>query len=192
MKKNSKKIALFLLLVMVVSIFSGCLSWWLMTGEQLDLSGMSGGKDGLGLIFLPVIDVICLPVALIVFAIRMAIQAERDKRGDRLDGIDTFSAIASLSEKDLFFLKDKFHSLSEGEFDSLTQRFASLSETEIASFTKTAHSLSKEEIAAIMNEFYNFTEAEIASSVEMLNSMPEESLISTLNNFQYVEFRSAQ
>jgi len=168
------------------------LSWWLMTGEPLDLSGMSGGKDGLGLIFLPIIDVICLPVALIVYAIRMAIQAERDKRGDKMENIDTFSAVGSLSEKDMFFLKDRFNFLPDGKLSSLMQRFDSLTETQIAPFFKTAGSLSETQFSLIINEFFNFTEEDIASSIEILNSLPEESFAAMLNNLQYIKFRSAQ
>jgi len=190
MKKITKKIALVLVLVMIIN-FSGCLSWWLMTGEELDLSGYSG-KDGLGLIFLPVIDIICLPVALIVFGIRMAIQAERDKRGDMLDNIDTFSFISSLSDKDLFTLTEKLNSLPDGKLASLMQKFDSLSEAEIDSFIKTAHSFSETEMSAIMKMFYDLSDSAISSSIETLNSMPREKIITTLNNFQYIEFRSAQ
>jgi len=191
MKESTKKIALFLALVMVINIFSGCLSWWLMTGEQLDLSGFSG-KDGVGLIFLPIIDIICLPVALIVFGIRMAIQAERDKRGDKLDGIDSFSFISSLSDKDLFSLTEKLNSLPDGKLDSLIQRFDSLSEIEIESFIKSALSFSETETSAMMKMFFDLSDSAFLSSIEMLNSMPQEKLINTLNNLQNIEFRSAQ
>ena len=191
MKKDTKKIALFLVLVAVVNIFSGCLSWWLMTGKELDISGFSG-KDGLGIIFLPILDVILLVPALIVFAIRMAIEAERAERGDMLDAIDTFSAVRSLTEKDLFFLKEKFCFMPEEKFSYLMQRFDSLSDTQIGDFLKTAGSLSEMQLSSIINGFYNFSEDEIAFSIEILNSMPEENFITTLNNLQYLELRSAK
>jgi len=191
LKKITRKIALLLIIIILSNILAGCLSWWLMTGEPLDLSGFTG-RDSVGLIFLPIIDIILLIPALIVFSIRMAIEAERNERGDRIDGIDTFSAVSSLSEKNLVFLKEKFFFLPEGKLSSLMNRFDFLSEAQIAPFLKTAADFSETQFSAIMNEFFNYSDEEIASSIEMLNSMPQEFFITTLNNLQFIEFRSAR
>jgi hypothetical protein len=189
MKKISKIIAMILVLVMVAGIFSGCLSWWLMTGEPLDISGFSG-RETLGLLFLPFIDVILLPIALIVFIVRKGIEIARDKRGERLDGIDTFSGVVrSLPNVEFNSLMHKFDYLPESELDSLAYKFYSLPESEIDAYSQTLSSFSEKEIAVMTSALNSLPEAKIISLMEALNSMPEEKLISTMNKLQFVKFR---
>ncbi|MCL2196998.1 MAG: hypothetical protein FWB77_05230 [Treponema sp.] len=184
MKKAEKKTAIILLIVLIINTFSGCLSWWLMTGKELNL-GSTSGPDALGIIFLPILDIICLPVAFIVFGIRMAIEAERNERGEKYDRIDTFSAIAgSLSGNELQLLMKKFDSVSDKELDYLIQRFYLLSDEEINSYTNTINSLSDSNVSIIMNTVSNSCEAQISASIEKLNSMPEERFITTINKLQ--------
>ena len=105
MKKISRIIAMILVLVIVAASFTSCLSWWLITGEPLDLSHVNG-KGALLLIFLPVVDVCLLPIALTVVIIRKSIEHARYKRGTKWDGIDTFSAtVRSLPQTDFNSLK---------------------------------------------------------------------------------------
>jgi len=187
MKKVIKKTAIILLIVMIMNAFTGCLSWWLMTGEWPNYGSMSG-EAALGLIFIPVIDIILLPVALIVFTIRMAAESARKKRGERLDGIDTFSAIAGfLSEKEIQSLMKKFESVSDKELELLAQRFFSLSDKEIESYTKTVNSLSASKFSIIVNAVSNSSETRIFNSIETLNSVPDEKFITTVNNLQNIK-----
>jgi len=192
MKKISKTIAMILVLVMVASTFTGCLSWWLMTGEPLDIGNVSG--DGaFALLFLPVIDVILLPIALTVFIVRKGIEAARDNRGKKLDGIDTFSAvISSLPDAEFNSLMNTFDSLLDSELDSLARRFYSLPESEIDSYSQILKTFSAKEINAMTQTLNNLPEAKIISLMETLSSMSEEKLISTMNrlpnvklNYQY-------
>jgi len=188
MKKISKTIAIILVLVMVAGSFTSCLSWWLMTGEPLDISGMGNGV--FLLIFLPVIDVVLLPVALTVFFVRKGIENARNDRGKRWDGIDTFSSVVmSLPRVEFNSLMHKFDFLPESELDSLAYKFYSLPESEIDSYSQTLNSFSEKEIAAMTSALNSLPEAKIISLMETLNSMPEEKLISTMNKLQLVKFR---
>jgi len=194
MKKISKTIAMILVLVMVASSFTGCLSWWLMTGEPLDLGGAGGGGDPLAWIFGGLImlaaDVVLLPIGLTVFIARKSIEAARDKRGQQLDGIDTFSAaISSLPEAEYNSLMNAFDSLPESELDTLARRFYSLPESEIDSYSQTLKSFSQKEITAMTQAINSLPEAKFISLMETLNSMPEEELISTMNRLQNVKFQ---
>jgi len=188
MKKISRTIALILVMVMISGIFTGCLSWWLITGEPLLDIGNVRGEEVFLLIFLPVIDVVLLPIALTVFIVRTGIEVARDNRGKKLDGIDTFSAaISSLPETEFNSLMNAFDSLPESELDSLARRFYSLSESEIDSYSQTLKSFSQKEITGMAQALNSLPEAKIISLMETLNSMPEEKLISTMNRLQSIK-----
>jgi len=189
MKKISRSIAMILIIVIAAGSLTGCLSWYVMTGEW-----PSGSSSGYEVIFYPLADVfmftVGLPITLTVFGIRKGMESAREKRGDKYDGVDTFSAhISSLPEKELDSLMLAFDSLPEEELASLTQRFDSLPEEEFDSFTRTVNSFSDREFTAIVAAFNNLSEAEVAASIETLNSMPEENFIAALDNLQHIEFR---
>jgi hypothetical protein len=193
MKKISKTIAMILVLVMVAGIFTGCLSWWLMTGEPLDMSGW-GADDPFvalfGLAFMLAADVVLLPIGLTVFIVRKSIEAARDNRGKQLDGIDTFSAvISSLPEAEYNSLMNAFDSLPESELDTLARRFYSLPESEIDSYSQTLKSFSTKEITDMTRALNSLSEAKFNSLMKTLNSMPEEKFISTMNRLQDVKFQ---
>jgi uncharacterized membrane protein len=188
MKKISKTIAMILVLVMVASIFTGCISWWLMTGEPLELGSLNGEGALLALIFLPIIDVVLLPIGLTVFIVRKGTEAARDSRGKKMEGIDTFSAaITSLPEAEYNSLINTFNSLPESELDTLARRFYSLPESEIDSYSQTLKSFSQKEIYDMTQAINSLPEAKIISLMETLNSIPEEKLISTMNRLQNVK-----
>jgi hypothetical protein len=176
MKKIARKIAMFLVLVMIASSLNGCFTTWAATGEFPDISYAGGGPGGIGLL---VLGILILPVDLVVAGVvliaKAGIQAARNKRGKLMEGIDTFSV--------------PIRSLPVAELDSFMQTFDSLPEAEIASYTETMNSFSEREISAIVEAINNLSEAEIVSSIKILNSMSEETLIATLNNLQYIQFR---
>ena len=188
MKKITRTTAMILALVMIAGIFTGCISWWLITGEPLNLGNVSG-EGALLLIFLPIADVVVLPVALVIFIIRAGIQGARDNRGKKLDGIDTFAeVIRSLPEEEYISLMRTFDSLSDAELASLSRRFYSLSKAEIDSYEETLKSFSEMELVAIVSAFSNLSQAEVVSSMKTLNSMPEKRLVSIMNDLRRVRF----
>jgi len=195
MKKTSKAIAIILILVMLASSFTGCISSMIMFGEvpsSLDFGNISG-EGALGLLvlspFILAADLILIPVALVVLIVRTGIESARNERGKKYDDIDTFSFISSLSEAEFDSFMRTFDSLPEAELASFMQRFNSLPEEEFDAFTETVNSFSDREFAAIVSAFNNLSKAEIVSSLETLNSMPQENLIASLDNLQYMEFR---
>jgi hypothetical protein len=192
MKKISRVIAMILVLVMVAASFTSCLSWWLITGETLDLSNVSG-KGALLLIFLPVIDLALLPIALTVVIVRKGVQSARDKRGERWDGIDTFSAAArTLPNSEFNSLMYKFDALPESELDSLVYKFYSLPESEIDAYSQTLSSFSEKDIAAMTEAVNGLSEEKLVSLMNVLNSMTEEKLVSTMHKLQFVKHNRYQ
>jgi len=187
MKKISRIIAIILVLVMVATSFTSCLSWWLITGELLDLSHVNG-EGALLLIFLPIVDVCLLPIALTVVIVRKSIEHARDKRGKKWDGIDTFSAtVRSLPQTDFNSLMYKFDALPETEIDALAYKFYSLPEAEINAYSQTLSSFSEKEIAAMTEAVNRLPEERLNILIKALNSMPEEKLISTMHKLQLVK-----
>lgn len=187
MKKISRTIALILVLVMVASSFTSCLSWYLITGEPLDLGNVSG-EGALLLIFLPIIDLCLLPIALTVVIIRKGIESARDKRGKKLDGIDTFSAaVRNLPNAEFNSLAHKFDALPEAEIDSLAYKFYSLPEAEIDAYSQILNSFSEKEIAAMTETINGLSEERLIYLMSVLNSMPEEKLVSVMHKLQFVK-----
>jgi len=187
MKKIAGKIAMVLILVMLASMFASCLSYWLMTGETLELGNVSG-EGAIGLLFFPIIDVLLLPVALTVFAIRKGIESARNKRGQKWDGVDTFSAVVqSLPEAKYNSLMKKFDSLPESELDSLEQKFYSLPTAEIDSYSQTLKTFSVQEVSVMSAAINCLSQAQFNSIIKTFNSMPEEKLVYTMNKLQRVK-----
>jgi len=184
MKKIARTIAMILVMVMIVSSFSGCLSY------HLAEAGL--GSDPIsGMLFIGAlaIDIVTSPFQLIYLIVITAEDAARKARGKKYDEIDTFSQlIRSLPEEELASLMQTVDSLPEDELASLTQRFYSLSEADIEPFTRTVNSFSETEFAAMAAAFNNLPESEIVSAIKTVNSMPEESLIVMLNDLQHIEF----
>jgi len=159
--KKIRIIALILVMVMAAGSFTGCFTYYLLS---------SGGGGAQFILFTIPLDIVTLPFQLIYLIVTQVQEAQRNKRGKLMDGIDTFSHTAK--------------SLPKAEIDLLSQKFNSLPEAEIASYTQTVNSFSETEINAMMTVFNDLSEAEIISSIKTLNSMPEEKLISMMNNLQ--------
>jgi len=188
MKRFFRAIAVILVLVMVASAFTGCLSWYLMTGEWPDYGHVSG-EGALAIIFVPVIDVLFLPVALIVFIVRESIKAARNNRGRKYDGIDTFSAtVKVLPEAEYNSLMKKFDALPESEIDALADKFYSLPESEIDIYSQTLKSFSEKQIAAMTAALNHLPEEKLVSLIETLNSMSENKLITTMKDLQNIKY----
>jgi hypothetical protein len=165
--KKTRIIAMILVIVMAAGSFTGCFTYWLIT---------EGGSGSGELIFFTIpLDIVTLPFQLIYLIVTQVQEAQRNKRGKLMDGVDTFSHTTK--------------SLPKAEIDLLSQKINSLPETEIASYTQTVNSFSETEINAMMTVFNDLSEAEIISSIKALNSMPEEKLVLMMNNLQRAGFR---
>jgi len=181
MKKRARIIAMVLVLVMAVGSFTGCFTYSIMSG---------GGGNGELLIFTIALDIVTLPIQIVWLIVTQVQKAQRDKRGRKMDGIDTFShTVKSLPRNELSALTQTINSLPKEDVDLLMQKFHSLPETEIASYTQTVNSFSETEINAMIKAFNGLSEEEIISSLETINSMPEEKVVSMMNNLQHIEFR---
>jgi len=164
--KKTRIIAVILVMVLAAGSFTGCFTYYLIT---------AGGSAAELLIFTIPLDIVTLPFQLIYLIVTQVQEAQRNKRGKLMDGVDTFSHTAK--------------SLPKAEIDLLSQRFNSLPEAEIASYTETVNSFSETEINAYVTAFNGLSEEEIISSIKALNSMPEEKLVSMMNNLQRAGFR---
>jgi hypothetical protein len=163
-----------------------------MTGEMPNWGTGSGGNgyEALGYLILLAIDIAFLPVALVVCFVRLGIEAERDNRGDKWDGIDTFSAtVTSLPEAKVNTLVHKFDSLPESEIDALADKFYSLPEQEIDAYSQTLNSFSEKEITVMFFIINSLPEEKIISLVQTLNSMPEEKFVSVMKNLKSIDFQ---
>ena len=167
MKKIAKKIALILLIVMLVSGLTGCI-----THAVLFESGIDWSYGGIFMGILTVsLDIATSPIQLVILIVEIAQHAELKDKAKSMDKIDTFSAeTGAISDAQLFKLKEKLNSLPE---------------TEIISFTNKTNSFSQTEISAIINDFNNLSGEEINSSIEALISMSDDTLIAVLNNYNY-------
>jgi hypothetical protein len=167
--KKTGIIAMILILVMITGSLTGCFTK--MIWDDFVLFDVHNGL--IASLFISVLtiplDIVTSPIQITVWAINKDIERKRAERGNKLDGIDTFSGRKSIPK-----------------LDSLTRRISSLPEEKIVPFTETLGSFSKEEDSAMLEAFNNLSEKEIASSIEVLSLMSEERLIATLNGFQNV------
>jgi hypothetical protein len=163
--KKARIIALILVMVTAAGSFTGCFTYAVLN---------AGGAGAELIVFTIPLDIITLPFQLIYLIYTQVQEAQRNKRGKLMDGVDTFSYTVK--------------SLPKTEIDLLSRKFNSLPESEIASYIKTVNSFSDAEINAFVTAFNGLSEADIISSIETLNSMPEEKLVSMMNNLQRTGF----
>jgi len=186
MKKISKSIALLLILVMIASIFTGCLTYYLLGDGNWGSDSVSSTLA----VFIIAADIVTLPIQILVGIGILINDGIRNSRGKKIDNIDTFSAvIKKLPEQELVALTQTFDSLQENELASFMQTYNSCPESELAPFTGALNSFSETELAAIASAFNNLSKEEVVSSIEKINSTPQEEFIVMLNNLQHLEFR---
>jgi len=167
--KKTRIIALILVIVIAAGSFTGCFtkSVW---NEFILFDVQNGLFASLFYsIFSIPLDIVTSPIQITIWAIERDIANKRKDRGDRFEGIDTFSGKNSAPK-----------------LDSLAHRISSLPKEKIVPFTEMLDSFSEEENSAMLEAFNNLSEREIASSIEVLNLMSEERLIVTLNSFQNI------
>jgi len=164
MKKIAGKIAMVLILVILISSFTGCLSYW----------GRSHAP--LKRVIYAVVDILFLPVSLICLLVYIIITQETE----------TQSYLASLDNNVLmecYPLYEKMYSLPEAELASITQTLNSIPDTERNYTIKTINSLSKTTLVSLVSAYKSLPESDIISSIERIKSLPETELVSLLQTF---------
>jgi len=164
MKKIAGKIAMVLILVILISSFTGCLSYW------------GRGHAPLKRVLYAVVDILFLPVSLICLLVYVIITQEGE----------TQSYLASLDNNVLmeyYSLYEKMYSLPGAEFTSITQTLSSIPETERDYTLKTINSLSETTLVSLVKAYKALPESDIISSIERIKSLPETELISLLQTF---------
>jgi len=164
MKKISGKIAILLILLILISSFTGCLSYW------------GRGQTTLKRVIYAVVDILFLPVSLICLLVYIIITQEGE----------TQSYLANLDNNVLmecYSLYEKMYSLPEAELASLTRTLNSIPETERNYTIKTINSLSETTLVSLVAAYKALPESDIISSIERIKSLPETELVSLLQTF---------
>jgi len=169
MKKTIRIISMLLVILMLAGSFSGCFTAW----------AFKEGGQAIWLLlpipFLPALDLISSPIQLTIFIVELVNYNKTKEKIKKSDGIDTFSLAKG--------------SFSEAELLSLTEKLNSLPETEKNAFTDKISSFSQMETKALVQAFNDLSDDEVSSSIGIISSMPDETLIAALNNFQNIKFR---
>jgi len=164
MKKISGKIAMILILVILISSFTGCLSYW----------GRSHAP--IKRVLYAVVDILTLPISLICLVVYIIVTQETE----------TQSYLANLDNNaftECYSLYEKMNSLPNAEFASLTQTLNSISETERNSTMKIINSLPETTLVSLVSAYKALPESDIISSIEKIKSLPETELVSLLQTF---------
>jgi uncharacterized protein involved in response to NO len=164
MKKISGKIAMVLILVILISSFTGCLSYW------------GRGHAPIKRVLYAVVDILTLPISLLCLLIYIIVTQETE----------TQSYLANLDNSafmECYSLYEKMHSLPEAELASLTQTLNSISETERNYTIKIINSLPETTLVSLAAAYKSLPESDIISSIERIKSLPETELVSLLQTF---------
>jgi hypothetical protein len=201
MKKITGKIAMFLILVMLGSMFTGCFTDWLFKEVK--------NKTVVGLLFLPFIglDVTLLPITLPYFLNHprsvyaaedttklpqeeRAFLAEKTVSLPEADGAFLTALITALPEAEQASVlellnavpEQRFHyvvkamrvlyALPQDDHVFLVEAIRSLPEKEQLFITETANSLTDMEIAALADEFSSISAAELTYRIQILRETP--------------------
>jgi hypothetical protein len=193
MKKIAGKIAMVLILVMLASSFTSCLSYW---GRD---------HDPLKRVAYAVVDIVTLPVSLICLVVYIIITQETESQGylanfdnNTLEYYSLYEKMYSLPEAELVslmqtlrsipeaerdFTMEKLNSLPETKLVSLVTAYSSLSESDIISSIERIISLPEEELVPLLRNFNSLTEAEFDSLIESINSKSEMGNVALVDNF---------
>jgi len=165
MRKIARTIAVVLILLMLASSFTSCLSYW---GK-----GHSTGKR----VLYAVVDIITLPISLLALLIYVIISEEAG---------DTQGYFANLDKNALseyYSLYWKFGSLSEAEFDSLMKTLSLISEEEKQLIINKFSALSGADLTALAAAYKSLSKDDYVSSIERINSLSEAEVSSLLQSF---------
>ena len=164
MKKIAGKIAMVLILVILISSFTGCLSYW--------------GRNHAPLkrVLYAVVDIVTLPISLLCLLVYIIVTQETE----------TQSYLANLDNNafmECYSLYEKMRSLPEAELVSLTQTLNSISETERNYTIKIINSLPETTLVSLAAAYKSLPESDIIASIERIKSLPETELVSLLQTF---------
>jgi hypothetical protein len=199
MKKISRTVAMVLLLVILASSFTSCLTYW----NYKETNG-DPFRDPLKTVLFGVVDLVFLPISLIALVIYLLIS---DNSSVEMGQYQTYltnadynlfmdynslkGLIYSLSEEELASLMQALGSIPEAELISLLQVYNSLSEIQRVSLAGACNSLPETERVSSINKISSSTETELVSLVRAFNSLSEaefDSLIEELNSLREPEY----
>jgi hypothetical protein len=146
MKKIAGKIAMLLILVILISSFTGCLSYW----------GRSHAP--IKRVLYAVVDIITLPISLLCLLVYIIVTQETE----------TQSYLANLDNNafmECYSLYEKMRSLPEAELASLTQTLNSISETERNYTIKIINSLPESTLVSMAAAYKSLPESDIIASI---------------------------
>ncbi|MDR1868823.1 MAG: hypothetical protein LBQ82_02430 [Treponema sp.] len=161
MKNFLRTIAMLLVLVMLASSFTSCLTYTR------------------GLSLLTIVDIIFLPISLIALLIYVIINDASSEMETQMYLTGAEGGIHT----DFYYLMDKVYSLSDEELTALRQIVSSIPEAERISSIQKLNSLTETKRASLVNAYNSLSKTEFASSIEKMNSLSEAQLVSLLQNF---------
>jgi hypothetical protein len=167
MKKISGTIAMVLVLIMLASSFTGCLSYVYRT-ESTEKR-----------IVFAIVDIVFLPISLIALLVYIIIN-------DASDGMESQAYLANMDYNALneyYFLMEKIYSLPEAELASLKQALNSIPEAERISSIERLTSLPETARTSLVSVFNSLPETEIISSLERVTSLSDTERVSLLQNY---------
>lgn len=165
MRKIARTIAIILVLVILASSFTSCLSYW---GK-----GHSTGRR----ILYAVVDILTLPISLICLLIYIIITQEAAETQDYLANMDDDALI------EYYALYEKMNSLPESEIASLQQMLQSIPQAELNAAMAKCTSLSGAQLTSMVSAYNLLSKGDIIASIERIEALSGTELVSLLQEF---------
>jgi hypothetical protein len=176
MKKISRTAAMILLLVILASSFTSCLTYW----NYKETNG-DPFRDPLKAVLFGVVDLIFLPFSLVALVIYLIVS---DNTSVEMESYQMHLTNADYNFfMDYNSLRDLIYSLSEDELASLTQALSSIPEAQLISLLQAYNSLSETQRVSLADACNFLPETERISSISKINSLSETELVSLLHTF---------
>jgi hypothetical protein len=167
MKKITGKIAVILILVMLASSFTGCLSY------------VYRNESTLNRVLYGVVDLVFLPISVIALIVYLIITQETETQS-YLANLDNNLL---MDQNSLLSNYHKMNSLPDAEFASLMQILKSIPQTECNSTMEKFTSFSGEQLVMLVKTYNSLPESAIISSIERIKSLPESEIVTILRDF---------
>jgi hypothetical protein len=188
MRKFSGIIAMVLIMIILASSFTSCLSYVYRSAEPVKR------------VIFAIVDIMFLPLSLLALLIYIIITeadgeaayqtylagAGNNIPAEYLFLMEKYSSlpeeefallrqlVAAIPESEYGFVMDKINSLSDAKRLSLVSAYTALPEAEIISSLNRINALSETERASLLQQFKSLSETEITTMIDELNLMQEE------------------
>jgi hypothetical protein len=165
MRKISRTIAMILVLVMLASSFTGCLSYFLIVDRGLS----------------PVFLVLTIPadIGLLIVVIMLAAITASGETGSQI----YLANAGDYSFTEYYSLRDRLYSLPDAELAALRHALDAIPGTELNSAMERFTSLPEEKRISLIRTYNSLPEGEFITKIERINSTPETELVSLLQAF---------